>query len=183
MTQIEAQETVGATDGHSTNLRRFIARRGSLIVKESHAIGRVEDNYGSQMHIATMVLRLVASTGGQLTDVTYGARLEQNDTEGNTDAAAYIDFEELDELIGAVEVIGDIGKKMPKPVADYTEVIYSTKDDVQFGFYAEGTKQTGFVKVTSLSNFFVAPEQLQHLGRLLAQSRTYLVGKGAGSTR
>ena len=83
-------------------------------------------------------------------------KLEQSETDSALGAAAFVDLDEIDEFLGAFAFIKTAAAGMAGERRDYTEVSYSTRDNVTVGFYQEVQKQQAFVRLgsTARSMFF-----------------------------
>jgi hypothetical protein len=73
--------------------------------------------------------------------VSVGVKFEQAETDTQTASAAFVDSDEVEEFLGAFRFIASSAGQMAHDRRDYTEVTYSTRDDVTIGFYQDGHKQ------------------------------------------
>jgi hypothetical protein len=76
-----------------------------------------------------------------------GVKLEQSETDRHAASAAFIDSDEIDEFLGALDFIVKTAGHVAHDRRDYTEVTYSSKDNVTIGFYQDGLKQQAFVRL------------------------------------
>src|SRR4051794_7289616 len=127
-----------------STMRRFLAERGVIIMKENRTIASVPTAYGAPLGVGAQVLVIVKNSERQ---VSIGVKFEQAETTTHIGSAAFVDSDELDEFLGAFNFISTSATHMAHDVRDYTEVTYSTRDDVTIGFYQDGQKQQAFVKL------------------------------------
>ena len=160
-----------------TDVRRFLARRGAILIKETRDIGRVPGLYRDSLLISTAVLAFVK---GQHKDMSYGVHIQRQDAEEVTESSVYLDFDELTELIDGFDFIRTSAKNMVGQERDYTEVTYSTKDNARIGFFLQSGKLQCFVSLEShRDTSFFDDTEFQRLKLLLLKSRDHLVARGA----
>jgi hypothetical protein len=170
----------GSEQGEATGTKvgRFMIRRGVLLVKESRPIGKTRDEYGSKLQVETFIVS-VANKESARGDVTYSIKLTL--TKGDDEETALIDFDEAEEVDRAITFIGQTSRSMAGEKRDYTEVIYATKDNIQFGFFQDaGGDQKGFIQLNPHGFFFVSVEKLEGIRKLLGEAVEHLVRRGAG---
>lgn len=161
----------------STNVGRFLARRGVLMVKEMREMTAVKGDFGGRIEISSIILSSAPSNAG---DVQFGVRLEQFDDEGDSQGSGFLDFDELSELIGALDFIAGVASKMLHEQRDYTEVTYQTKDNLKFGFYQMEGDQRAFANIDSYRGMmFLSLNRLQSLKKSIEAAKIYLVSRGA----
>jgi hypothetical protein len=177
MSEISVTHAPDQPEPQGTKAGRFLARRGVLLLKEFRDIGRMEDNYGAWMTMKTFIVSIAKSSTTQ-PDVTYSVSLEQ--VKDEQEVSALMDYEEVEELDKALQYIGKLAVRLAKEKRDYTEVIYRTKDSVQFGFYQEKNgNQQAFINLNARSHFFIAIEDFEDFREILGQATSHLVSRGA----
>jgi hypothetical protein len=63
---------------------------------------------------------------------------------------------------------------------DYTEVIYATKDNIQFGFFQDtGGDQKGFIMLNRHTHFFISVDKFEAVREVLRKAAEHLVNEGA----
>ena len=92
-----------------------------------------------------------------------------------------IDFDELHELMEAFDFINSLASNLKSQKCDYTEVIYSTKDEARIGFYQENSQnQQAFVGISPHGETtFLDLAQFMKLKGILVQAKEYLITRGA----
>ena len=113
----------GSPENQGTTVGRFLANRGVIVVKENRPSGRCKGEHGDSIIAEAVVLSVVK---GAKKDTSYGVRLERIDEHGDTDSVVFLDFDELTELINAIDFISQTAAQLSSQVRDYTEVTYST---------------------------------------------------------
>jgi hypothetical protein len=172
ITPIETNETeVG------TNVGRFALRRGHLIMKELKPIATVNCEYNQKIRIETLILSVV-NTSQQ--DRSFGVRLEHFNEDEQSESLGFMDFDEIDEVTGALKFIGQLTIQMQAQQRDYTEVTYVTRGSVKFGFYLSNGSQQCFIDVSGGGRLvFLAKRTLELLNEALTISATHLRSRGA----
>lgn len=167
----------GSAENQGTNVGRFLANRGVIVVKENKPVGRCKGEHGDAIIAETVVLSVIKGTKR---DTSYGVRLERTDQHGDIDSAVFLDFDELAELISAIDFISHTADQISNQVRDYTEVTYSTKDGAKFGFYHSDHGQLAFLKISDHRNStFLPVSRLGVLKKIFQDSMTHLVSCGA----
>ena len=160
----------------STNVGRFLAKRGVLLVKEFRDMPAVKGEYG-KINVSTVILSAAQSTRG---NVQYGMKLEHIEDDGSTRASGFLDYDEIAEIIGAFDFINDVAQKMFGQQRDYTEVTYSTKDNLHFGFYQLHGEQQGYIDLSGYGqSLFMTVDRLQSLKRSIEAAKAHLISRGA----
>lgn len=164
-------------EAKSTNVGQFLAKRGIILVKEFRDILAVKGEYGGKIDVATVVLSSAKSTRG---DVQFGVKLEHIDSNGDTRGSGFLDYDELDELIGAFDFVDGVASQMKGQLRDYTEVTYSTKDNMKFGFYQSEGQQQAFVDVGGYGeSLFISLPRLKQLQQSIEAAKSHLLSRGA----
>lgn len=160
-----------------TNVARFLANRGAIVIKETRAIGRCKGEHGDAISVETVLLNVVKGTKKE---TSYGIRLERT-ASGDFESAVFLDYDELSEFIAAIDFISKTASQLQNQKRDYTEVTYSTKDSAKVGFYHSDGGQLAFL---SLSNHrgstFLPLPRLVVLKDLIETAEGYLKSRGAG---
>ncbi len=160
-----------------TRAGHFLTRRGVLLLKEFRDIGVTVDNYGTKLTIKTFIVSVAKSSTTQ-PDISYSVSLDQ--VEDKRQSSALIDYEELEELDKALQYIQKIAIRFSGEQRDYTEVIYCTKDKVNYGFYQQkNSHQMAFINLDNRSSFFMPVKQFEFVRELLKQASDHLESRGA----
>ncbi len=130
--------------------------------------------------VSTLILVIVK---GKDQKTTFGVKLEHRDVNIDNYSVivknVFIDFDELPELIEAFDFIQSKADILKPQKCDYTELIYSTKDDAQFGFYQEtDQEQTAFTKFEDKTIFLKLSDFLMLKNHIL-KAQEHLISRGA----
>ena len=137
----------------------------------------VKGEYGGKVSVSTLILSSAKSTRG---DIQYGIKLEHIDEEGDMRASGFLDYDEIAEVIGALDFIHGVAEKMFGQPRDYTEVTYQTKDNLKFGFYQSEGQQQAFIDVGGYGqSLFISVPKLQNLKRSIEGAKEPLISRGA----
>jgi hypothetical protein len=160
-----------------SELRRFMVAKGLLVRKDQLSVGSMRSDQGGRLNLKTTIL----SMGNTLVSKkTYGVVLSFEGDDGSTKGVDHIDFDELAEIVGAIDFMLDLAPKMLPEACEYTEVKYASKEGLAFGFYQTPEGQRGFVSTdSSHESAFMPVGRLRNLGDLFKRSREMLLASGA----
>jgi hypothetical protein len=80
-------------------------------MKETRSIDTIRCEYGTKIKIASWI---VASARSREAERSFGVRFEQTGEQGETVGTSCLDFDEVDEFLGALAYLGDLARKMAK---------------------------------------------------------------------
>ena len=125
----------------ATKLEKFLAKKGTLIVKDFFNFGVVTGIYGTNMSFDAIFIyepgRETEDIRGLRIKVHEGGRLEKEEI-------SFLDFEEVESLSNALQYLTNLASQWTNENKEYTEVIFSTKGNFQIGFYQKGKGQQAF---------------------------------------
>jgi len=162
-----------------TNVRQFLAHRGSVVIKEFREIGKLKGKYSDAITVSTLILAIVKGTNRS---TSHGVKLERTSTDSySSSTSVLLDFDELHELMEAFDFIDSLATNLRPQKCDNTEVVYSTKDNAQFGFYQDNQQnQQAFVGINPHGETtFLDLPQLIKLKGLLLSAKEHLITRGA----
>ena len=126
----------------ATKLEIFLAKKGTLIVKDFYNCGVVTGSFGAYISFDALFIyepgKETEGIRGLRATVHEGVQLEKEET-------SFLDFEEVESLSDALQYIISLSIQWDREKKEYTEVIFSTKGNFQVGFYQEGISQHAFV--------------------------------------
>lgn len=125
-------------------MRRFLAERGVILMKEQRHAAAIPTSYGAPVKVASQILVIVKGTERE---ISAGVKFEQSETNSQIGSAAFVDSDEIDELLGAFEFLISSATQMGHDRRDYTEITYTTRDDVTIGFFQDDLRQQAFVRL------------------------------------
>ena len=127
----------------ATKLEQFLAKKGKLIIKDSHEAGVLHGQYGTKITVDALTIyepgKETDKIRGLRIEVYEGGRLERSDT-------SFLDMDEVESLSQAISYMITLLKKWQGINREYIEVIFSTKGDFNLGFYQKGTEVQAFSK-------------------------------------
>lgn len=130
----------------NTDLEKFISKKGVMLVKEFIPIGEINGSSGTQAKLtAVKVFR-----PGEENNATKGLRIQLSSYK--KEGTAFIDFDEANSLIEAIEYMIELSKKWNTIERNYTEVIFNAKDYISFGFYTKEGELSLFVSINKYPN-------------------------------
>jgi len=156
-----------------SQLRQALAERGVIVMKESHVVARIPtESLGPPLEIAGQILVRVRNSQR---NVTVGVRFEQSESSHNIAAVAFVDVDEVPELLEALVFINKAAAEMAGQQRDYTEVSYSTRDDMTLGFYHDAAKQRTFARLdTGKRAIILSANALGEIQNAIDQAQTYV---------
>lgn len=155
-----------------SRMRQFLAQRGVIIMKENRTVASIPTVYGNPLDVGGQVLVTVQHTERH---VSVGVKFEQAESNTHISSEAFVDSDELDEFVGALNFILVSAQRVANDARDYTEVTYSTRDDVTIGFFQEGLRQQAFARLGVGSPLiFIGIELLRNLCDAVVQAREHV---------
>ncbi len=160
-----------------TQMGRFVARSGSLLFKETKQIAVVRCENGFKINIETRVVSSLQSVHESVTHFIRFATLDEN---GQELTSASVNFDEVEEFIGAIDFVHNLAMQILPESRDYTEVTYTSKGSMTFGFYQANNQQQAFIDAGGSNNLvFLTVEKLPGLRRALESASEHLISRGA----
>jgi hypothetical protein len=165
------QETAKAEP--KTQLERFLAKTGSIVVKVFHPLGNIPGLYSTSADLSAVVLY----EPGNEAKRTRGIKIEVKGADRLTrEHTSFLDLDEIDALLKALDYMGKVMTQWTGTPRDYTELIFSTRGDLQVGFYLKDGKIQEFVLSGTIgaATAYLQPIGLRTLREQLSVGRQYL---------
>jgi len=147
----------------TTKLELFLAEKGKLIVKDFYTLGKVVGSYQTSVELDAMVLYVageeVEKVRGLRFTVNGGGRLDRS-------SISFLDLEEIEGLVKAVDYMISLAKGMAAVQKDYTEIEFSTQGDFCIGFYQKGIKQKAFLSSGRIGRVVVHFSKMEKLNSI-----------------
>lgn len=174
----EIRKLAPQRDEPATEAARFLAKRGLVVMKQFHEIGKVKCDYGTKLTFSTLIFAIAQGSKGER---TFGLKIEHESAEGYEESCL-VDFDELKELLLAIKHLLGMAKQTAAERNDYTEFEYRTKDHLKVGYFQDtnGRQQAFFDVAPGGSMMFLSFEDLRTIFELIRSGREYLIQKGAG---
>ncbi|RCK72655.1 MAG: hypothetical protein IGBAC_0466 [Ignavibacteriae bacterium] len=160
----------------STKIGAFLAKKGKVVVKDFYRLGTVKGNFGSSMEFSALVIyepgRESERLRGLKVEINGGGRYERNNS-------SFLDFDEVESYSKAVSYLTQTASSWKAGSKEYTEVIFSTKDDFSFGFYQKGTEQTCFSEsgYVGKATCFFDVDDLKAIQQIVDKAKSLLTQK------
>jgi hypothetical protein len=163
-----------AKDQPSTALEALLSKHGQLVMKEFYDLGTIRDMGRVQLQ----ALVISAPSGAQKTK---GLKIQVTEAGSyERESAAFLDVDELEGLSQALAYMSDSASKWDSQShAPYTEIIYTSKSEVQIGFYRKGSDTRAFCKTGAIgtATAYLKMDQLSTLKGFVDQAITLLKTK------
>ncbi len=176
-----APEPTRPPEPPATKVEKFLARRGSIVVKEYAALGRTDGRYG-RLDLETSV---VYAPGAEATEKIYGIRFTRPATEKyESDAISFLDYDECADAAAALRFMQKMAAEWASTQREYTEVEYTSRGRVTFGFYQKGTEQAAYAYVggpIGAKGVFMSADKLGELAKLVEGGVQRLAQMGASA--
>lgn len=171
----------GEAEGAGTKINKFLANRGVIIIRESREIGAMKCDYSAKLTAESIILA-TAKSSTKVSQKSFGIRLETTDSDSRTHAA-HLDFDESEEFSNAITFIHEASQRIAGQQRDYTEATFSTKDQIQIGFFQNTDQsQKAFIRLTTHSGLcFIPIASLPSVKKMIEAARAHLIKKGAGA--
>ncbi len=136
-----AQEKSAAT-APPTLLEGFLAKTGSIVVKDFHSLGEIPKVFG-EMSLETLILY----EPGKEPQRVRGLRVQvEGPPPGQRSGIAFLDMDEVEALSRGLDYMIKLASFWAGKPREYTEVIYHTMGDLEVGFYVKDNRLKGFAK-------------------------------------
>lgn len=156
----------------STKLEQFLSKKGKLLIKDSHVAGILKgQQYGTKITVDALTIY----EPGKESDKLKGLRVEVYEGGGRSDTS-FLDMDEVESLSQAIAYMTKMLQKWKGSDREYTEVIFSTKDDFQMGFYQKGSEVTSFATsgTVGVSRCYFNAEDLPNLKLIVDKGNSLL---------
>jgi hypothetical protein len=123
-----------------TKLEAFLAKKGTLIVKDFYELGELRGLGKMQLNALIIYEPGMENTKirGMRVEITEAGSYGRSNT-------SFLDLEEVESLSKAIAYMADLAEKWKGINREaYTEVIYATKGDFNVGFYQKGSEMRAF---------------------------------------
>jgi len=165
-------------DESGSDVKRFLTTRGTLLVKEFRDVNTIKLDYGYQLNLSTAIIKSMQRSASPGT-TTFGVRFEHFDPDQNVNTA-FLDYDETEELIAAIECINKMALEMTPEERDYVEVNFITKDGIKFGFYRQFGQNQAFMYLSNIGDIIpLTLQKVAFIGKNVEYCRQYLISKGA----
>lgn len=126
------------TETPQTQLERFLTKKGTLLIRDSYHVGRLEGKRPSSMEFDAVFFYLAGqgSPAAKGLTVEIKVKLEQS-----RKASAMLDFDELESLCKSIDYIISLLTRWKTEGRENTEVIFSTTGGFSVAAYQVGNRQ------------------------------------------
>jgi hypothetical protein len=165
----------GTESRDGSTIRHSLDERGVIVMKESRVITRLAATNGGALEVAGHIVVIVKNA---VRRVSVGVKFEQADTTTYVGSAAFLDSDEIEEFLSAMTFVSSSASHMAHSPRDYTEVTYSTRDNLTVGFFQEVQKQQAFVRMgagRSLMGLRIA--ELESIREAVIQARDHVAAR------
>lgn len=148
--QILSAQTPPDEKKPQTKIEILLLKKGKLLIKDFFEQGKIEARFSTEIEITAVVI----SSPGEQTEKTKGLKIEisKQESYGKKDNSAFLDIEEIQSLIKAMDYLLNLSLQYEKENREYTEVVFSTLGDFKIGFYQTGNKQGYYSSAGSIGS-------------------------------
>jgi hypothetical protein len=125
----------------ATKIENLLVKRGVVLEKVFNPAGRLDCRYNTDIEMDDLTVK---TTAGGPPSRGLKVSVENKDRYGNTETA-FLDTDEVDGLVGALDFIGKKAAELSGKELPYTEVLFKTRDDFVVGFYLQDKTINYFV--------------------------------------
>jgi hypothetical protein len=147
--------------------------------REFRDFGTINTRYAGVLRVKPLIISFPKSETGKK---IYGVKVEQEETD-SYDESAFLDFDELEELLRAMKHLHEEASLDHEPGGDYTELQYSTRGELVVGFYrtTDGVIHTYFDVEPGGDMVFLSKPQFRDVFHAIRDAFSYLKEAGANS--
>lgn len=149
-------------------------RKGTLTVKEFIPIGMFDNKIDGQIAILTDVQANMKVYALRLTMSYYNSQYDHGD------AVCVFDAKELESALNSLDYMISKNSETTSD-APYTEVVYRSDSDAEFGFYISGKQRKMYFKVSSKATMFDDTSKLYDLRSFFEKAKQKIVEMGGSA--
>ena len=166
------QPTAAADHHDGASMRRSLAERGVIVMKESRVIARIAPTIGGSLDIAGLIIAIIKNG---VRSISVGVRFEHAETASRLGSVAFLDSDEVDDFLNALNFIISCAADMAVRARDYTEVTFSTRDNLTVGFLQDGQTQQAIARLSAGHQFLgFRVTQLHTIRNSVIQANEYV---------
>ena len=156
-----------------TRIETFLAQKDRLLVKEVYTLGKVTGLYSSSGMINAIITYEPDEKENRLKGLLFEVKEGQNEEKSQL---TFLDMEEIEGLSSAIAAMGQLTQKGGKAENSYTEIIYTTRDELIFGIYLGETEKEGFITTGGAEKLtiFMEPEKMNEVKKIVDYEYTLL---------
>ncbi|MCI0331520.1 MAG: hypothetical protein L0196_11365 [candidate division Zixibacteria bacterium] len=160
----------------ATKVEAFLSKKGTLVIKDFYKLSEISGNYATSMNFSA----LNAYIPGQESEKTQGLKIEiEEEGTYRQTHSSFLDIEEIESLSKAISYMANLIDQWKGSTKDYSEIMFSTKDDFKIGFYQKESKFTAFASsgIIGQTSCFFSVEQLPSIKTIADQAISLLKTK------
>jgi len=167
----------GSAKSDGAEIKQFLIKKGMLIRRDNHNVGFMKCDHNGKLILETLILTIGNSGASKR---VFGLNIKYYDEDGDLKGQDDVDYDEIDEMLSAVDFMLDLSPKLRREHCEYTEVEYKSKEGTYFGFYQTPSEQRGYISTArEHGSAFIDPLRLRSFGDLLRKAKAYLKENGA----
>jgi hypothetical protein len=160
-----------------SQLKQFLVAKGILVRRDRHRIGVTVTDFGGTLTLEALSLTLGNSSGAKK---SYGVILEHRNKDDEFLGSDHVDYDEFEEVISALEYISSYADHLIDESIEDTEIKYTTREGMFFGFTQRPGKQLGFVGTGEAQPVAsVSLDRFRDFAELFSAAKKYLESVGA----
>ena len=162
----------------TTRIGQFISQNGIILMTERRDFGSVRLSPDGVVGVNSLI---IGSAKEETTAVEHGVQIHCAEAPERFDTTRYIDFDEIEELLAALQYIDQLSMSVLCKDLDDTEVIYITRDRVAFGFGQFKTiGQAFFIRLDDFEDRIILLDtSFMNLTRKIRNAAEHLSSRGA----
>ena len=151
----------------TTNIKSVMLRKGVLSKKDFSRIDSIEGEY-----LCTLVIELmkISTLRGKDTTIQFGVKLEITNSDNNS-YSSFLDIDEVPEFVSAIGMIEESTEHMRKENYHYSEMEYSTKDNIKVGLYKDDKKKIQYFLTINSESYFMNSDVLKQISNALISAK------------
>jgi hypothetical protein len=156
-----------------TRIETFLAQKDRLLVKEVYTLGKITGLYSSSGVISAIITYEPDGKENRLKGLLFEVNEGQNEEKSQL---TFLDMEEIEGLSSAIAAMGQLTQKGGKEENSYTEIIFTTRDELIFGIYLSEAEKEGFITTGGAEKLtiFMEPEKMNDVKKIVDYGYTLL---------
>ena len=156
-----------------TRIETFLTQKDRLLVKEVYTLGKITGLYSSSGMISAIITYEPDEKENRLKGLLFEVKEGQNEEKSQL---TFLDMEEIEGLSSAIAAMGQLTQKGGKAENSYTEIIYTTRDELIFGIYLGETEKEGFITTGGAEKLTIVmePEKMNEVKKIVDYGYTLL---------
>jgi len=162
-----------AVKNTGTRIESFLNQKGRLLIKDVYILGKVSGLYSSSGAITAIITYEPGDKENSLKGLLFEINEGQSDEKSHS---SYLDIEEIEDLSAGIASIVRLAEAREKTENSFTEIVYTTRDNLSFGVYLGEAEKEAFITTGGPEKLtvFLEPGRMGEVKRIVDYGHTLL---------